>query len=258
MASPERRRSPTMADVAAHAGVSHQTVSRVLNGMPGVGRTPRSGSTRRISELGYRRNMAAKMLASSRSRTIGVLTWGTSQFGPAQVLLGLEAAAREADYRLTPVTVTEMDPSGVRLAIDELLEHGPRGGDRGRPAPDRAADRPGDRPRHPHGRRRGRPLADAAHGRRRQRAGCPARHAAPAGPRPRHGGPPRGAAGLERGRGPDRGLARRADRGVAAVPRAALGRRLVARRAATRRAAPWPGSRTSRRSSPATTRWRSA
>ena len=114
-----------MADVAAHAGVSHQTVSRVLNGVPGV----RPGTALRvhesISELGYRRNMAAKMLASSRSRTIGVLTWGTSQFGPAQVLLGLEAAARAADYRLTPVTVTEMEPEGVKLAMDQLLEQGP-------------------------------------------------------------------------------------------------------------------------------------
>ena len=114
-----------MADVAAHAGVSHQTVSRVLNGLPGVRPDTALRVHQSISELGYRRNMAAKMLASSRSRTVGVLTWGTSQFGPAQVLLGLEAAAREADYRLTPVTVTEMDPGGVRLAMDQLLEHGP-------------------------------------------------------------------------------------------------------------------------------------
>ena len=82
MASPERRRPPTMADVAAHAGVSHQTVSRVLNGVPGV----RPGTALRvhesISELGYRRNMAAKMLASSRSRTIGVPTRARASSGP--------------------------------------------------------------------------------------------------------------------------------------------------------------------------------
>ena len=114
-----------MADVAALAGVSHQTVSRVLNGLPGVRLDTAQRVQESIHELGYRRNIAARLLASSRSRTVGVLTWGTSQFGPAQVLLGLEAAARAADYRLTPVTITEMTPDGVQTAIDQVLEHAP-------------------------------------------------------------------------------------------------------------------------------------
>ena len=125
MSSPARRRSPTMADVAARAGVSHQTVSRVLNGMPGVRPDTAQRVQQSIQELGYRRNIAARLLASSRSRTIAVMTWGTSQFGPAQVLLGLEDAAREAGYRLMTATITEMTPAGVQVAIDQLLEHAP-------------------------------------------------------------------------------------------------------------------------------------
>ncbi len=116
---------PTMADVAAHAGVSHQTVSRVLNDFPGV----RADTARRvresIHELGYLPNIAARLLASTRSRTIGVMTWGTGQFGPSQVLLGLQAAARETDYRLTIVSIHAMSSEAVQLAMDQLLEQRP-------------------------------------------------------------------------------------------------------------------------------------
>ena len=62
----ERRRPPTMADVAARAGVSHQTVSRVLNRMPGVRSETASRVHEAIDELGYRRNLSARLLASSR------------------------------------------------------------------------------------------------------------------------------------------------------------------------------------------------
>jgi DNA-binding LacI/PurR family transcriptional regulator len=72
-----------MADVAAVAGVSHQTVSRVLNGLPGVRPETMERVEAAIGELGYRRNLAARMLASARSQSVGVVTFGTSQFGPA-------------------------------------------------------------------------------------------------------------------------------------------------------------------------------
>ena len=92
--SHERPRVPRMSDVAARAGVSHQTVSRVLNGMPGVRPETHDRVMAAVEELRYRRNFAAKQLASTRSRTVGVVTWGNTQFGPANVLLALEAAAR--------------------------------------------------------------------------------------------------------------------------------------------------------------------
>lgn len=118
----ERQRAPRMADVAERAGVSHQTVSRVLNGVPGVREQTRSRVLEAVEELGYRRNLAARLLASTRSRTVGVVTWGTSQFGPAQTLLALEAAARRTEYRLATVNVLSLSPEAFRDAVDQLLE----------------------------------------------------------------------------------------------------------------------------------------
>ena len=111
-----------MADVAARAGVSHQTVSRVLNGMPGVRPETHDRVMAAVEELKYRRNFAARQLASARSRTLGVVTWGTSQFGPANVLLALEAAARDSHYRLATVSVLSMSREALRSAVDQLLE----------------------------------------------------------------------------------------------------------------------------------------
>ena len=120
--SHERPRVARMADVAARAGVSHQTVSRVLNDMPGVRPETRDRVLAAIEELKYRRNFAARQLASTRSRTVGVVTWGSSQFGPANVLLALEAAARETEYRLSTVNVVSMSREAFRAAVDQLLE----------------------------------------------------------------------------------------------------------------------------------------
>lgn len=113
-----------MADVAARAGVSHQTVSRVLNDMPGVRPATAERVQQAIDELGYRRNLSARLLASTRSRTIGVATWGNSQFGPQQVLLALDDAARQSGYRLVTTTMRAMTEQGTRAAVEELLEQG--------------------------------------------------------------------------------------------------------------------------------------
>ena len=121
MTASSRGRPPTMADVAALAQVSHQTVSRVLNDMPGV--HPRTAERVRaaIAELGYRRNQSARLLASRRSGLIGVATWAMNQFGPQQVLLGLEGAAREAGYGLWLRTIRELTDESVEAAVEELL-----------------------------------------------------------------------------------------------------------------------------------------
>jgi DNA-binding LacI/PurR family transcriptional regulator len=111
-----------MADVAAVAGVSHQTVSRVLNGLPGVRTETKERVEAAIAELGYRRNLAARVLASARSQSVGVISWGTWQFGPANVLLGLEAAARDTAYRLELVNISSISPDAFHRAVNQLLE----------------------------------------------------------------------------------------------------------------------------------------
>jgi DNA-binding LacI/PurR family transcriptional regulator len=111
-----------MADVALLARVSHQTVSRVVNGDSRVRAETAKRVNEAIRELGYHRNIAARLLASRRSRTVGVVTWGSGQFGPSQVVLGLEKAARSTDYRLSFVSIPETTPEAVQSAFDQLME----------------------------------------------------------------------------------------------------------------------------------------
>jgi len=109
---------PVMADVAARAGVSVMTVSRVLNGFPGVADGTRRRVERAVTALGYHANTAARVLAGGRSRTLGVIAVETEQFGPSHILFGIEAAARAAGHLLSFVTVSR---TGKEIA--STLEH---------------------------------------------------------------------------------------------------------------------------------------
>lgn len=98
MAGGEPGRRPGMMDVARLAGVSHQTVSRVLNAPDSVRPTTREKVQAAIARLGYRRNMAARALVTDSTRTIGVVTAGSRYFGPASAAAAIEAAARREGY----------------------------------------------------------------------------------------------------------------------------------------------------------------
>ena len=111
-----------MADVAELAGVSHQTVSRVLNDFAGIKPETRQRVLAAINELGYRRNFAARTLAAHRSGTIGVISSGRGEFGPTSVALSLEAAARAAGYNMSMVTLSDISQRSLEVAADRLLE----------------------------------------------------------------------------------------------------------------------------------------
>ncbi len=109
-------RALVMSDVAARAGVSHQTVSRVVNGHPHVAPATRERVQRAIEELGYRPNTAARALVTGSTRTLGLVTSHLNQYGPAQTLIGLEQAARAATSaipggRVVPASVRTTAPS---------------------------------------------------------------------------------------------------------------------------------------------------
>lgn len=87
-----------MVDVARRAGVSHVTVSRVLNDHPSVRPATRARVEAAIAELGYRRNSVARALKSGRSSTIGVVIAGSELHELPRMLLGVETAARGAGY----------------------------------------------------------------------------------------------------------------------------------------------------------------
>src|SRR5947209_5015988 len=110
-----------MADVAAHAGVSHQTVSRVINGHPNVAEATRERVLAAISELGYRPNIAARALVTGSSRTIGFVTINISQYGPAQTMVGLEQAVREAGYSMSVTLLDDPTAEAMREAVDRFV-----------------------------------------------------------------------------------------------------------------------------------------
>ena len=106
-----------MGDVAKLAGVSHQTVSRVLNNHPNVSSKTQERVESAIATLGYRRNTAARSLVTRRSRTIGVLACETGQYGPANTLLGVEQAGREAGYFVSIASLREVTAGSINDAI---------------------------------------------------------------------------------------------------------------------------------------------
>ncbi|MEV4471488.1 LacI family DNA-binding transcriptional regulator [Nonomuraea salmonea] len=91
-------RAPGMVDVAREAGVSHVTVSRVLNDHPSVRPETRARVEAAIEKLGYRRNSVARALKSRRSSTIGVVLAGAELYELPRMLRGVQSAAQRAGY----------------------------------------------------------------------------------------------------------------------------------------------------------------
>jgi DNA-binding LacI/PurR family transcriptional regulator len=113
-------RAPVMRDVARLAGVSHQTVSRVLNGEESVRPAVRQRVEAAIAQLGYRRNASARALASRRTMNLGVLSTGTSQYGPSQTLFAIADTARLAGYATVLITLTDTGRPAMRAAFEQL------------------------------------------------------------------------------------------------------------------------------------------
>jgi len=122
MSSDGVTRLPAMTDVAKVAGVSHQTVSRVLNGLSNVRPTTRQRVLDAIDQLGYRPNLAARALATGRSRSIGLVTLDTTLFGPVATLYGIERAARESGFFLSVVSLRSIDRRPLREALRHLSQ----------------------------------------------------------------------------------------------------------------------------------------
>jgi DNA-binding LacI/PurR family transcriptional regulator len=111
-------RDPAMTDVARLAGVSHQTVSRVLNGHPNVREQTRLRVRAAIAQLGYRPNKAARALVTGRSQQIGVIAQNSSLFGPASLLGAFESAAAEAGFSVGVRRVNVLDRESIAAAVE--------------------------------------------------------------------------------------------------------------------------------------------
>jgi DNA-binding LacI/PurR family transcriptional regulator len=113
-----------MTDVAKLAGVSHQTVSRVINGSPQVRPATRERVLAAMAELDYRPNSAARALVTGRSQTLGVVSFDTTLYGPASTLYAIERAAHDAGYFIMTVSLEALDRESVLSAIERLRLQG--------------------------------------------------------------------------------------------------------------------------------------
>src|SRR5437763_3142194 len=119
-----RPRAAVMSDVAKLAGVSHQTVSRVINGSSHVRASTRERVLAAMGELGYRPNSVARALVTGRSNTLGVVSFDTTLYGPASTLFGIERAAHEAGYFIIVASLRALDRASVADAVERLRRHG--------------------------------------------------------------------------------------------------------------------------------------
>jgi LacI family transcriptional regulator len=111
----------TIKDVAQEAGVSAQTVSRVINNRPDVAPQTRERVQLAVSELGYAPNIIARSLIQGRSNTLGVVGFGLELFGPTRVLAGIEGKATELGFSLLLSLLDRLDPDRVDHIISDLL-----------------------------------------------------------------------------------------------------------------------------------------
>jgi DNA-binding LacI/PurR family transcriptional regulator len=121
---PEKLRPAVMADVAELAGVSHQTVSRVLHDSPHVRGQTRERVLAAIRQLDYRPNSMARALVTGRSKTLGVVSFDTTLYGPASTLLGIEQAAHEAGYAVSVSSLRSLNRGTVVAALQQFRDQG--------------------------------------------------------------------------------------------------------------------------------------
>ncbi len=111
----------TVKDVAQAAGVSTQTVSRVMNKFPYVSSETRQHVEAVVEQLGYHPSTLARSLIQQRSYTLGVVTFGLKYLGPSRTLNGIADKADELGYMLLMKELNNLDANRIDDVIDSLL-----------------------------------------------------------------------------------------------------------------------------------------
>lgn len=115
------KKNVTIRDVAREAGVSAQTVSRVLNEHPDVSIETRKRVLQIINSLGYAPNYVARSLIQGRTHTIGVVGYGLGYYGPSRALTGVEKQANELGYSILLSLVRQAEINNGRQLLANLL-----------------------------------------------------------------------------------------------------------------------------------------
>ncbi|MBI3152932.1 MAG: LacI family DNA-binding transcriptional regulator [Chloroflexi bacterium] len=117
----ERRKRITIKDVAQVAGVSTQTVSRVMNKFSYVSEGTRQRVEAVVEQLGYRPSTLARSLIQQRSYTLGIVTFGLKYIGPSRTLNGIADKADELGYMLLMKELDNFETNSIDEVIDSLL-----------------------------------------------------------------------------------------------------------------------------------------
>ena len=110
----------TQRDVARRAGVSYQTVSRVINKQGPVAEATRRRILETIAELDYHPNKAARSLAARNSQTLALITSGLDYYGPTQMVINIEHAAKAAGYDLIFSNVSIPSAKSLQTALNSI------------------------------------------------------------------------------------------------------------------------------------------
>jgi LacI family transcriptional regulator len=110
----------TIRDVAAAAGVSHQTVSRVINDRPDVAEETRRRVWQVIEELRYQPSAIARSLIQQRSFTLGVVIAGLNYVGPSRTINGITKQAEEMGYTLLLKELPRFDTNDIQPLLNSL------------------------------------------------------------------------------------------------------------------------------------------
>jgi DNA-binding LacI/PurR family transcriptional regulator len=111
----------TIKEVAAAAGVSTQTVSRVVNGRPDVASETREQVQQVIDTLGYQPSKIARSLIRGRSYSLGVVSSSIGLYGPSLLLQGIQEAAVEEDYSLMLNILPNAEVFDANQVLREIL-----------------------------------------------------------------------------------------------------------------------------------------
>ncbi len=111
----------TIKQVARLAGVSTQTVSRVLNKRPDVAAETRRRVEQTIERLGYHPSALARSLIRQRSYTLGIVTAGLKFIGPSRTLNGIAQQAEAMDYTLLVKELPGFESGSVQPILRSLL-----------------------------------------------------------------------------------------------------------------------------------------
>lgn len=109
----------TIRDVAARAGVSHQTVSRVINNSERVQEKTRKKVEAAIKELGYQPNAIARYMAKGRTKTLACFSPNLTDYTYARIIEGAEFEARQAGYFL--MTASAPNTETFSTLVEQLV-----------------------------------------------------------------------------------------------------------------------------------------